>query len=103
MSSTTNHAAPVPVPIPVKAPEPAPEQAPVQVSMIRDEEAAKKCCSIVKSDVHICFKCCTYTWACSLNGIECCCGGLSTLCLMMSRCALGCRDCLEKIDCDGRK
>ena len=101
MSSTTNHSAPAQAQAPVQAPVPVPVQAPVQVSMIRDDEAVKKCCSIVKSDVHVCFKCCTYSWAFSLNGIECCCAGLSTLCLMMSRCALGCKDCLERIDCDG--
>ena len=79
-----------------------PEHKPtLQETIIRDEEATKKCCNVVKSDVHICFRCCTYSWACSLNSIECCCGALSELCLIMSKCAIGCKNCLEQIDCDG--
>lgn len=103
MSTIENKSTQSSAPAPVQAPVPAPAQAIglVPISMNRNEEGAKKCCNIMKTDVHVCFKCCTYSWACSLNGIECCCGGLSMLCLMMSRCALGCRDCLEKIDCDG--
>lgn len=89
-------------PVPAPAPEPAHEPKPLlQETIVRDEEAVKKCCNVVKTDVHICFRCCAYSWACSLNGIEFCCGGLSELCLLMSKCAIGCKNCLERIDCDG--
>jgi len=78
-----------------------PEQPPVVVVEVIEREPAKKCCTIMKNDVHICFKCCTFSWAACLNGIECCCLALSTCCVAASELALGCRACLEQIDCDG--
>lgn len=68
--------------------------------MVREEEKVKKCCSIMKEDVHIAGKCCAYTWCGALNSIECCCVALSKCCLFMSEGAMGCNNCLEQIDCD---
>jgi hypothetical protein len=39
-------------------------------------------------------------WSGALNCIEGICKGLSYFCIGCSKCALGCHDCLEKIDCD---
>uniref|UniRef100_A0A6C0D3L5 Uncharacterized protein n=1 Tax=viral metagenome TaxID=1070528 RepID=A0A6C0D3L5_9ZZZZ len=96
MSSAEDKSKNTQAPVSVQAVKPS-----LQETIIRDEVAVKKCCNIVKTDVHICCKCCAYSWAFSLNSIECCCVGLSGLCLAMSKCAIGCKDCLERIDCDG--
>lgn len=76
------------------------EEQPVVQEMVREEQAVKKCCSVMKEDVHIAGKCCAYTWCCTLNGIEGCCLALSKCCLFMSELAMGCNKCLEQIDCD---
>jgi hypothetical protein len=68
-------------------------------TIVREVTPTKKC---VKEDAHICFKCCVYSWSFTLNGCECCCGGLSELCLGMSRIALCFKNSLEVIDCDSR-
>jgi len=51
-----------------------------------------------------CCSCCCKSvkgiWMINLNCIECICKGLSYFCIGCSKCALGCHDCLEKIDCD---
>jgi len=73
---------------------------PIVETMIREDETTKKCCSIMKEEVHVAFKCCAYTWCVSLNGIECCCVGLSKMCILMSDLALCCNKALEQIDCD---
>ena len=62
-------------------------------------EKPKKC--FLKDDVHLCFKCCTYSWAFSLNCCEFGCGLLSDCFLGISKTFLCCKNCLEKIDCDG--
>ena len=72
---------------------------PVAQEMAR-EESVKKCCSIMKEDVHVAGKCCAYTWCCTLNGIEGLCVILSKCCLLSSALAMGCNKCLEEIDCD---
>jgi len=71
----------------------------VQAEKIEREEKPKKC--MLKDDVHLCLKCCTYSWAFSLNGCECCCGLFSDMCIGISKLALCCKAGLEYIDCDG--
>jgi|SaaInlV_135m_DNA_1039713.scaffolds.fasta_scaffold20408_1 hypothetical protein len=51
------------------------------------------CCCFGK-----CFKC---IWISILNCIECVCKSLSYICIGSSKCAMGCHNCLEEIDCDG--
>lgn len=63
------------------------------------EKENKKCC-VMKNEVHACFKCCTYSWCITLNGIECCCMALSSCCIAMSNVAICCNKMLEQIDCD---
>jgi hypothetical protein len=70
----------------------------VVTETIQREEKPKKC--MLKKDVHICFRCCAYSWAFSLNGCECCCGLFSDVCISMSKFALCCKSSLEMIDCD---
>jgi hypothetical protein len=69
-------------------------------SMEREAEPKNKCCKIMKEDVHVAGKCCAYTWCCTLNGIECCCVGMSRCFIGLSDIALACNKCLEQIDCD---
>ena len=74
-------------------------EAPV-IIQIAQEDRTKKCCSIMKEDVHIAGKCCAYTWCCTLNGIECCCMSMSKCCIILSDIAIACNKFLEAIDCD---
>lgn len=84
----------------VEMKQPKEEVSPIVEEMVRGEEKVKKCCAVMKEDVHIAGKCCAYTWCCTLNGIECCCVSMSKLCLAMSEAAMGCNKLLEQIDCD---
>ena len=77
-------------------------ESPLIETIAREEVAVKKCCLTTKQDIHIACKCCAYTWSFTLNGIECCCLGLSSCCIFMSNAALCCNKTLEQIDCDGR-
>jgi hypothetical protein len=76
------------------------EASPVLQEMVREEKAVSKCCSVMKEDVHIACKCCSYSWCITLNGIEGCCFALSKCCLFASELAMGCNKFLEQIDCD---
>jgi len=76
------------------------EESPVIQEMDRETDKVKKCCNIMKEDVHIICKCCAYTWCFSLNSIECCCLSMSKCSLFMSNVFIGCNNFLEQIDCD---
>lgn len=85
---------------PVETKQPESIDPPIIATMMEREKPVKKCCNIMKEDVHIAGKCCAYSWCFTLNGIECCCVGLSKLCICFSDMALCCNNCLEQIDCD---
>ena len=66
-------------------------------TIVREVTPTKKC---LKEDAHFAFKCCVYCWSFSLNGCECLCGGLSELCIGLSKLALCLKGALEEVDCD---
>jgi len=80
-------------PVEEKPPAITPEQAVAAEVMIRDESG----CSCVSDTV----KCCKCSCSLCLNGAEVFCGALSLCCIGMSNLALGCKKCLEEVDCDG--
>lgn len=90
---------------PIQEPSQEPLPEPLDESYLQEKimvrEPAKKCCKIVKKDVNIICRSALNCWSCSLNGLEGCCLGLSSICLAISRLAVGCNRCLEQLDCDG--
>ena len=77
-----------------------PQTKPILAEMVDEEEKVKKCCSVMKEDVHVACRCCAYTWCCTLNSMECCCVSMSKCCTFFSSLAMGCNNFLEEIDCD---
>lgn len=71
---------------------------------LSDESEIDNCCKVCCSDCKLfaggIFCCFVNSWSCILNSIEGCCFGCSGMCICLSKSALLCRACLEKIDCD---